>query len=189
VTDWNKWPLFIMEGGSVARFHTRPMLRPCSDAEHMWGVAMMCWRLADGNPSRDLLMAALTHDLGEQGASDVSARTKKALNIERLLQDYEDGIRSAWGVMVEHLGPDDARLLNLADRLECMLYLCKERFMGNSYAELPYQKTLAAARELVTAARPGEVLLLGSIQRIWEKACTGAGPAFDVHEEVSLKSR
>ena len=82
---------FIMEGGSVLRYHTRPGIRTDTDAHHMHGVAVLCSLLAGtdaqgrSGASASLLLAALTHDLAEQAASDMSAPSKRALGLRDML--------------------------------------------------------------------------------------------------------
>src|ERR1035437_1123263 len=65
---------FIIEGGIVERFHTRPGIKPNTDAHHSHGVAMLCyimWEGYGGDAIRtELLMAALSGDPKDIAVTD-----------------------------------------------------------------------------------------------------------------------
>src|SRR6267378_8094848 len=61
---------FIESGGYTQRMHCIPTIHPQSVAAHSFGVAWWCWLLTAGNPSANLLLAALAHDLPEHEVGD-----------------------------------------------------------------------------------------------------------------------
>lgn len=185
---------FISEGGSVIRYHTRPGIKPDTDAHHSHGVAMLCSILAGSSgetgctlASVNLLMAALTHDLAEQKVGDMSAPAKRALGIRDLLQDFEsDELKAYWLDYNQHLTEDEAVILKLADCFDGMLYCCRELALGNRNALLIWRRYCT----YVTSITAGGMLPIGislrasmmfeSIKDICRETVSNEGPNFDV---------
>lgn len=173
---------FISEGAAVERFHSRPMLRPVTDGHHSHGVAMLCYVLTEGEASAELLMAALTHDLAEQAASDISAPAKRALGIREALGEFEDNILGQFGLKFSHeLKPEDLRILGIADQMEGMLSCCRERALGNKFVDLMFSKWVRWISEENLTEWEREVA--EAILVLWQKAA-GGGPDFDVFEHL-----
>ena len=61
---------FILAGSEVKRYHTVTTLVSETVGHHSHGVAMMCL-MFDPMASRQLLMAALFHDLAEHQTGDI----------------------------------------------------------------------------------------------------------------------
>lgn len=177
--DTERWLYFLMEGQMVERFHSRPFLKPITDGQHQHGVAMLCWYLTDGMCSANLLMAALTHDQAEQGASDVSYPTKQALNLSRQLQDFEDELLAANGMLFT-IDEAEHRVLKLADAMEGMLECCRERFYGNKYVCLAMDRWLVNVYK--QSLNETEKKVLSCVERIWKLANSDQPPAFDVFD-------
>lgn len=130
---------YIMGGGEVERFHSCRTLQRETVAEHQYGVAMLCWLLRDGVPPRDLLMAALTHDLAEQDVGDVPAPTKRRLGVDNALSKMEDDFLEAYGLSIPLL-PENARTLKIADIFDGMLFCVRERQLGNTLVTPIFQR-------------------------------------------------
>jgi 5'-deoxynucleotidase YfbR-like HD superfamily hydrolase len=122
---------FTLRGSLVQRFHTRDTIKEDLVGRHEHGVAMLCYFLTDGDAGRDLLLAGLTHDHGEQRTGDLPSPTKRALG---------DGMNSIYKMekqaLMEHrlafiLTPEEEVILNLADNLDGMLFCIRERRLGN----------------------------------------------------------
>ncbi len=64
----------LMLGGEVDRLHCAPM-RAQTVAAHSWGVAMIIQRVWQ-DCRKELILAALQHDLGEQEVGDMPAPAK-----------------------------------------------------------------------------------------------------------------
>ena len=71
----------LIRSGGVKRWHQYPEMNGCNEnlAEHQWTVAMLVL-FFDPDASREDLIFALTHDVGELEAGDLS-RQSKALNV------------------------------------------------------------------------------------------------------------
>jgi 5'-deoxynucleotidase YfbR-like HD superfamily hydrolase len=185
---------FIGEGGSVERYHTRPGIKPDTDGRHSHGVAMLCSILAgrdeDGTTkaSATLLMAALTHDLAEQWASDVSAGSKRAVPGLAMLLDRQERLKLAdWGLDYQSLlSAEEALILRLADQFDCLAYCCRESALGNRNATLIWRRTCVAVEGMTTElADAADVAVRASgvyeaLKEIYHETLSPGGPDFDV---------
>lgn len=184
---------FLMEGGSVVRYHTRPGIRPDTDAHHSHGVAMLVSILAGESntghtaASATLLMAALTHDLGEQYASDVSAPAKRALGLSDQLQKCEDEQLEAYNMFyTPWLSEEEKVILKLADIFDGMLYCCRELSLGNKNALLIWRRFSTYATQLTTTSDINidialrASVMFESIKDIYHEVTSIEGPNFDV---------
>lgn len=138
---------FLSEGGSVVRYHTRPGIKPDTDAHHMHGVAMLCAIIAGETDqgltraSSMLLMAALTHDLAEQVASDVASPSKTALGIRKQLHAFETSYLKRYDFAYEAaLTSSERDILNIADVFDGMLSTCRELALGNKNYQLVWRR-------------------------------------------------
>jgi 5'-deoxynucleotidase YfbR-like HD superfamily hydrolase len=137
---------FIRNGGETRRFHTIPVLRHQTVAEHSFHVTMLLWTMygqEEPGITIGLLMAGMTHDLAEHRVGDLPAPAKRKMEDYLELKGVET-FRSAWGRMEqdilreqeldwEHaLTADELRKLKLADAMEGALYCIRERAMGNT---------------------------------------------------------
>ena len=130
---------FIFNGAAVQRFHTTPPLRPQTDGAHSFGVAWWCWLLTEGQCSRQLLLAALAHDLAEHVTGDVPAMVKRQNNIGVQLDALEAIQLGSVGLEFE-ITDAERRVLDLADALDGMMFCAAERKLGNRHAELWYSR-------------------------------------------------
>lgn len=122
--------LNLFLSGFVRRFHTHPMLGAHGQTlgQHQWGAAALILGLHP-NPSRELLAAALTHDVGEFFTGDRPYPFKRlhpeaesvAAMYEANARDDMIGPAHVW--INKHLTDRDRLWLDLADKLECWLYV------------------------------------------------------------------
>jgi 5'-deoxynucleotidase YfbR-like HD superfamily hydrolase len=135
---------FIRNGGETRRYHTWPVLRQQTVAEHSFHVAMLYSMLSmDADPANGVgcttrgLMAALTHDLAEHKFGDMPAPAKRELgaifpDFRAVYGAMEGGELARAGLEWESmLLPTELRWLKLADAMEGCLYCIRERAMGN----------------------------------------------------------
>ena len=122
--------LNLYQSGFVRRFHTHPTLgaRGQTTGHHQWGVAAIILGLHP-NPSRELLSAALTHDVGEFVTGDRPYPFKRLYpEAEAFVSGYEaaardDMIGPAHVWINARLSDRDRIWLDMADKLECWLYV------------------------------------------------------------------
>ena len=118
----------IREAGNVLRYHQVPTVGQDSVAQHSWGVAMLICQLKM-SPSKELIMSALSHDLGERWAGDIPAPVKWRIDMTEI-EDLEKDVRTALG-FGQYLGDQDTWWLKCCDMLECFLYSHEQIAMGN----------------------------------------------------------
>lgn len=121
---------FIQRGGAVQRFHSVHTIKQNTVAAHSFGVAMLCYQLTGGAASRNLLMAALSHDLAEHAVGDVPAPTKRLLNIREEVNQLEEAHLLSVDLLFTLFGEDEA-VLRLADALDGAMFCVSERILGN----------------------------------------------------------
>lgn len=183
---------FISEGGRVVRYHSRPGIKPDTDAHHSHGVAMMCAILAGEGPtghtaaSSTLLMAALSHDLAEQTASDVSAPTKKLLDIRDQLHELESGVLRSYDLDYERwLTAEEEVILKLADTFDGALYSLSEIALGNRNMLLVWRRWCTYIENIGTKTEinPDVAIRAANVyeamQEIYKETVSAQGPSFD----------
>lgn len=124
---------FIYGGGAVKRFHTLPMLKEDTVAQHSFGVAWFCYLLSNSDLSVPLLMSALSHDIAEQHTGDIPAPAKRGLGIKEQFDQYEFTILQKAGIPVFVLTDAEARTLKMADCMDGAMRCIMELKMGNHF--------------------------------------------------------
>jgi 5'-deoxynucleotidase YfbR-like HD superfamily hydrolase len=174
---------FIVDGGNIVRYHTAPGLKPNTNAHHSHGVAMLCiilWSDSGRLPRAELLAAALTHDLAEQVASDVSAPAKRLLGIRKQLHDLEQDVLKEYKLDYEkYLSQEEQRILSLADTLDGLLYTCEEIARGNKKYNVLWGRWQGYVSELTPDLSPHELNVINAIFQIHEEAISAQGPTFN----------
>lgn len=117
--------LNMYEAGFVQRYHTHPVLARFgqTDGHHQFSVAALMLNIHP-NPSRDLLIACLTHDVGERFACDLAAPVKR--DNPELAEAHAD-LEESYRVNHFHnanpeLNTTDHFWLKAIDMLECYMY-------------------------------------------------------------------
>lgn len=138
---------FLMNGADVKRFHTVNTLNTESVGHHSHGVAVICF-LFDPEPSKELLTAALFHDLAEQFTGDIPSPAKRELGIGKDVSDLEIDILRRSGVFMPALSDENARVLKLADIAHGMLFCLKEIRMGNHQIVIVFNRYVSYAENM-----------------------------------------
>jgi len=114
----------VYKSGGVRRWHSNPELADSNQtlAQHQWGVAVII--LAEHpNPSKELLYAALLHDVGELVVGDLPAPFKKANpKIAAAHKVAEQKAMERMGVEYD-LTPKETAWLKWADRKEAYMWM------------------------------------------------------------------
>lgn len=125
--------LAIRKGGDVKRFHTETMLKENLVSSHSWGVAVLLHDIAP-SCSKNLIMAALYHDVAEHITGDMSAVTKwRFPELKQALDKVEDIVNTELKTKV-FLYEDEAQMLKFADMAELVLTCVREYQLGNQEA-------------------------------------------------------
>ena len=125
---------FIQDGGATKRFHTVQTITQNTVAEHSWGVAMLCNLLTNGKASKELLWAALIHDMAECETGDIPAPSKRIFGLREQMSQHELGILVRIGFDMPPLNAQEKYVLKVADCLDGVLFCTRELRMGNRNA-------------------------------------------------------
>ena len=109
----------IWRSGFVRRWHSNPDMAHTAqtNAQHQWGCAVLAHRLFPGD--YELLIAALLHDVGEDGVGDIHALAKKRHPDLKFASERAEADRfSSLGIDV----PIKTQRLQLVDRIEGYLW-------------------------------------------------------------------
>lgn len=120
----------LYRGRETQRFHCWPLNNKNTVGHHSHGVAMLYSLLRGVHGTYNGLMACLVHDLAEYDVGDVPAPTKRKTGIGKLVEAMESAILEPVGWEFP-LCSEDQRALKLADCLDGMLFIARERCSGN----------------------------------------------------------
>lgn len=182
---------FLMEAGDVERNHTHPGIISDRVARHAWGVAMLAYMIgsARGHVSTHLLMAALTHDMGEVASSDVCGATKSLLSpaARREIEGIEAKARHMFDMDFSFTVRDSEKeVLWMADKFEYLLRCVRERRVGNlgvyrGYREVTRDVTLYISNNVTNLV---EREIFDAITNLWKNAAVGNPSDFSIFEEL-----
>ncbi len=123
-------------GGEVKRFHTVPMLKEHLVASHSWGVALHVQHIHP-DCRKELIIAALEHDIHEHITGDMSAVTKWDFPMmAHALNKVEDTVNIKLGI-TPNLTPFEEQVLKTADMADLVLCCFMEYQLGNQAALKP----------------------------------------------------
>lgn len=122
----------IPRSARVARYHSEPVLRLQSVGEHTYGVIWLILVMHHGAiPSKELMAAALMHDMHEYVTGDVPAPTKRQPGVKAIFDAMESAVETAVGVVFPDLTPEEEWMLKMADSLEGLSFCAFELRQGN----------------------------------------------------------
>lgn len=166
----------LFDGSAVKRFHTIPTVTENTVGQHSHGVAMFAW-LLEPNCSKNLLLAALMHDLAEQYTGDVPSPAKRALGIRDEFGIIEHRLLATVFFNVEGvLLKKEATVLKLADCADGMLFCARERMYGNrsKMIKSAYKNYCSYVNAITQELEPGEFKtrvehVFKGVSRIWKE--------------------
>lgn len=133
------WFNRVRLGGVTMRYHAWRNARQQTVADHSWGVAVIILKLHP-SPSRDLLAAALFHDVAEGDTGDAPAQAKWRWPELKAAHDAaEADINKELGLL-PLLTSSEEHWLKWADLCELMLHNIEEYKMGNRYARIVLER-------------------------------------------------
>ena len=123
--------LFAYNGGKTKRFHTSDTFTEQTVSDHSFGVAILV-TMIHPRAHRELIMAALCHDLAEHQVGDVSAVVKRqSTELKTTLDFMEDKLLRDHSFNYDDLITKEERfILKLADNMDGMMYCVRERRFG-----------------------------------------------------------
>lgn len=146
--------------GDVKRYHTEKVLQGQTTAHHCWNVVRLVLVIFP-DASRNLILEALFHDLGEGFAGDTPGPAKWASpDLAKAVNDLEEetrlGMVLPWSVVPELiLVPQEAAVLSVADLLDAWEHAMTEVSLGNTYMRIVIQRCVPVLAERVKGCPPG----------------------------------
>ncbi len=90
---------FILRGGTVERFHTRPLIHKQNNAEHQYGVVSIA-ALLDPEITKETLLHFLWHDIHEGQTGDIPYYSKlRWPGLKQTLNDAEAELNKQFNVL------------------------------------------------------------------------------------------
>lgn len=154
---------FIVGGGEVKRYHTMFTIQQETVGHHSHGVACLVLLL---NPEarRELIIAALYHDLAEQHTGDIPSPAKREYGIGDQVAELEMRLINAAGLTWPDLYESEERILKLADLAHGALSCAREMSLGNQRMEAVFNRFLGYAKSMKLEGR--EKALFSAIKEI-----------------------
>lgn len=118
----------------VRRYHQYFVHKEDTIASHSCGVALFV-HLIDPDARKEVLLAALTHDLGEVLTGDVPSPFKQMLSREaaKEIDILEKNAVGSHGLnYAERLSPGEYKLLKFADCFDGLAFCLEEKRRGNT---------------------------------------------------------
>ena len=132
----------IRTSSYLKRYHTLPSHEHQTIAHHSWNVAALV-QFMWPDCRKDLILAALYHDVPEALTGDIPAPFKWANpDISEILERAEKQFLEKYGLGTD-LTDAEKRMLSIADTLELVLYCQEQVSMGNQIYALSMQRGLA----------------------------------------------
>ena len=129
----------VLQSGDVVRFHNSIGMDKQKNSEHEWEVALILQYIYP-ECSKELLLAALTHDAAEYYTGDIPFPIKQASpELKSVLDKLERHCEEDNGVHF-NLHPEEAYFLKLADTLSGMWYCIQQVKEGKVCAKRPFRK-------------------------------------------------
>jgi len=143
---------FIRSGMNVRRYHQRYTAQSDTVAHHSYGVALLV-NMIDPTARKEVLLAALVHDLPEGVTGDMPGHVKAALppSMRHELSNVESQLLAKHDLLFD-LSLDEAQLLKLCDKLESLLFCIEERQRGNKGLRSCGDKCSAWINEIMQSA-------------------------------------
>lgn len=121
------------KAGQVKRYHQFRLLHEETVAEHSFNVVNLVLILTNGTASAALLVAAITHDMGEYVSGDIPAPVKRGLGIDAqaILEILENTGLSSIHHNLAPITTEETFTLKVADYLDGLLKCREEIRLGN----------------------------------------------------------
>jgi 5'-deoxynucleotidase YfbR-like HD superfamily hydrolase len=148
---------YVRRGGNMLRYHTLPTTgMQQTVAHHTFGVMNIILTLWP-DCSKNLLVAALHHDVPEQVTGDIPAHVKWANPaMKEAIENIEDKFLKDHDLYVE-LTDSEKRMLAMADLMELILYSHELIFRGDNTYNIPYMRGLEKMAEYRAAPEFGPI--------------------------------
>lgn len=159
------------QGGAVRRYHTWPVHRQQTVAEHSWNVARIVTTIWPVAPA-SVIMYCLYHDVGEIATGDIPFPVKaENPELKGLLDQLEDRAVEAMRLPPHHVDDIWRRRVKVCDLIEMWEFGIDEELMGNVMALPIIDRTIEKVRDLIgqmTSEERGAIINYLDRHREWQ---------------------
>ena len=118
--------------GSVRRYHTWPVIRHQTIADHTWNVLRMYYEIF-GELPENVAVYILYHDVPEIKVGDPPYPIKKNNPaLKEIMDRLEADAMREFGIKLPWVGQKERNRIKICDALDCWEYAREEMAMGNS---------------------------------------------------------
>ena len=130
---------YLRNAAYIKRFHTVPAIGESQTVSaHSWGVATLLNELFEDS-SKELILAALYHDVAETLLGDMPATSKWTYpELAAAMQRAEEKAEATIGIEFALTGEEYMRL-KLCDMLELIMFSAEQVKLGNHYFHSVYR--------------------------------------------------
>ena len=147
-------------GGQVLRYHTWPVHRQQSVAEHTWQMMRVLLAIWPDAPAA-ALRYALHHDTGEVATGDIPFPVKREQpEVKAIMDRLEDEALAVMGIVQPEIPAHWRWRIKVADMLEMWEFGLDELCLGNKMAKPIVARTMEVVLQMATADGLGDDLVL-----------------------------
>jgi 5'-deoxynucleotidase YfbR-like HD superfamily hydrolase len=163
----SKLYLATVKAGRVQRWHTMDTNHTQNVADHTYGVLHTLLFITENECSRDLLVAAMFHDVAEHITGDIPHPYKSRL--KKLFGRMEDDVHTELGIdPLADLTEDEKVTLKQADLIEMGIWGTGELISGNANGAVILQNVLKALDGMTLS--PNAQMLVSSFEVNFKRA-------------------
>lgn len=142
--------------GLVKRYHTWPVIREQTVAEHSWQVARIYGAMFELT-SASVYYYILFHDCGEIVSGDLPYPIKSLnLNLKEEMDEIERLARQEMGIYIPTLTDEQSLRVKIAHFIEMWEYGMEELYRGNRFASPIATRCFNAANQLARSLNKNE---------------------------------
>lgn len=146
-SNTNEWLNMTRLAGKIQRIHIYPTNTTDYISRHSNNVAILCYWLDPNECNRELLLAALFHDLSEFETGDIPANAKwEHPDLKEVLNRITNKWEKEWELDIE-ISNNQRTLLKLADSMEFLLTCIEELEHGNRHMLEPLRRSFYSIGE------------------------------------------
>lgn len=170
----------VLDGSAVERFHTWPTIKSNTVGAHSFGVAWWTALIYEMQPSVNVLLYALSHDLAEYHTGDTPANVKwEHPDLAAELQKVEslELKRQSAGVLPRAVTEEEKTVVSVADSLDMLAFAVQETRLGNRRMNVVSLRVLQSLHEKLPKLLPFSkrlnetaVLLTEILEARWRQA-------------------
>jgi 5'-deoxynucleotidase YfbR-like HD superfamily hydrolase len=138
--------------GSVRRYHTWPVIREQTVADHSFHVLRLYWTLFGYVPP-EIASYIIWHDMGELWTGDLPYPVKRDnYALKKTCDDIEQQALAEMGGDTASITTDQEKRVKFCDLLEMLEYALHEVSLGNQYATVVVSRIVTALKGFLWAS-------------------------------------